>query len=396
VGFEIKFDGVSMEPARSMGYKILIVGQWFVSEDDGKIVIPGGTERYVHGLAKQLQDDGYEVMVLSATTNKDEIGEWILDGIDVCKFKMPNRFYGHFADILAFVNTLKLIKKFNPDIVHVISVKYRFGAGAVAAAKVMGKKTVYTITLIPLKEGRNRLPLLLDHFIFSKMIKWSDVIISLSKEMKEFVLQDIRHAKMVIIPSFFTGNYRREREKRRNSLLFVGRLVIAHKGTDFLIKALRRVKKEIPTVKLHIVGEGDSLQYLEEIVSEYGLEKNVIFHGHIDESELIDMYSSSEILVMPSLMEGMPMVLLEAMSAGLPIIAFDIEPCVEALDGGKYGILVKTGDVKSLAQRIIELLKNGGQRAHYSRMSMKRSEDYLQETVVRRIEEVYSGLAKRI
>ena len=394
MGFEIKFDGVSMEPARSMGYKILIVGQWFVSEDDGKIVIPGGTERYVHGLAKQLQDDGYEVMVLSATTNKDEIGEWILDGIDVCKFKMPNRFYGHFADILAFVNTLKSIKKFNPDIVHIISVKYRFGAGAVAAAKVMGKKTVYTITLIPLKEGRNRLPLLLDHFIFSKMIKWSDVIISLSKEMKEFVLQDIRHTNMVTIPSFFTGNYRREREKRRDSLLFVGRLAIAHKGTDFLIKALRRVKKEIPTVKLHIVGEGDSLQYLEEIVSEYGLENNVIFHGHIDESELINMYSSSEILVMPSLMEGMPMVLLEAMSAGLPVVAFDIECIAEALDNGKYGMLVKKGDVKRLADQIVRLMKDDGLKKHYSEMSLERSNMYTQAEVVRRIEEVYSELVE--
>ena len=86
------------------------------------------------------------------------------------------------------------------------------------------------------------------------------------------------------------------------------------------------------------------------------------------------------------------MVLLEAMSAGLPIIAFDIEPCVEALGDGEYGILVKKRDVGGLAQRIIELLKNEGQRVYYSRMCMERSKDYSQERVVQRIEEVYSDL----
>ena len=86
------------------------------------------------------------------------------------------------------------------------------------------------------------------------------------------------------------------------------------------------------------------------------------------------------------------MALLEAMSAGLPVVAFDIEPCVEALDGGRCGILVKKEDVKGLAEKIVELLRNKEQRVYYSRMSMERSRGYSQETVVRRIEEVYSSL----
>ena len=86
------------------------------------------------------------------------------------------------------------------------------------------------------------------------------------------------------------------------------------------------------------------------------------------------------------------MALLEAMSAGLPVVAFDIKPNVEALGGGKYGVLVKTGDVKSLAREIIQLLKSEERKAHYSKVSMERSKKYSQETVVRRIEEVYSSL----
>ena len=373
--------------------KILIVSHCFVSKDsNGKIHVPGGTERYVYGLAKQLQKDGYRVKVLSTTMDKDKIGCVALDGVSVYSFKMPNRFYGYFIDFLSFVNTLKSIKKFNPDIVHIVSVRYRFAVGAIAASNILRKKTIYTITLIPHKEGRKRLPFLLDYFIFSKIIKWSNVIISLSKETKEVLIKETHHKKIVVIPSFFTGNYFRKKEKNPNSILFVGRLEVAHKGTDFLIKALYYVKDKIPAIKLYIVGEGSSLNYLKELVSEHGLEDNIIFRGYVNENQLTEMYSRSEVLAMPSLREGMPMVLIEAMSAGLPIVAFDIDCIAEALENGKYGILVKKGDVEGLADQIIKLLKDDELRAYYSKMSLERSKKYTQVEVVRSIEKVYLNL----
>ena len=64
-------------------YKILIVGQHFVSENNGRIICRGGTERYAYGLAKQLQHDGYKVMVLSTTTNQDETGFNILEELNL-------------------------------------------------------------------------------------------------------------------------------------------------------------------------------------------------------------------------------------------------------------------------------------------------------------------------
>ena len=373
--------------------KILIVSQWFVSKDlSGGIYVPGGTERYAYGLAKQLQEDGCKVNALSTTRDKDKIGWDMLEGISVYSFKEPNRFYSYFIDFLSFINTLKAIKKFNPDIVHVVSVGYRFAVGAIAASKILRKKTLCSVTLIPHKEGRKRLPLFLDFFIYSKIIKWSDVIISLSKETKEVLIRETHHKKIVVIPSFLTGNYFREIEKNPNSILFVGRLEIAHKGTDFLIKALYYVKDGISSIKLYIVGKGSSLNYLKELVSDYKLEDNVIFCDYVPEKQLMDMYSQSEILAMPSLREGMPMVLLEAMSAGLPIVAFDIDCIAEALDDGKYGILVKTGDVEGLANQIITLLNNDELREYYSKMSLERSKKYTQVEVVRSIEKVYLNL----
>jgi glycosyltransferase involved in cell wall biosynthesis len=134
-----------MEPVQPKN-KILIVGQWFVSEHNGKLIAPGGTERYVYGLAKQLQNDGYRVIVLSPTTNKDETSFRILDGLSGYTFKVSEKLYGYYIDLLSFLNTLKFIRRFHSDIVHVISSRYRFAIGAILAAKIMKKKVICTIT----------------------------------------------------------------------------------------------------------------------------------------------------------------------------------------------------------------------------------------------------------
>lgn len=375
--------------------KILIVGQWFVSKDShGMIYVPGGTERYAYGLAKQLQEDGYKVKVLSTIMDKDKIGWDVLDGVSVYRFKMPNRFYGYFIDFLSFVNTLKLIKKFDPDIVHVISTRFRFDIGAVVASKIMKKKTVTTITTLPHEEGRGWLPILFDNFVSTKIIKRVDVIIALSNEMKEILKSKIHPKKMVIIPNPPVKSYYKKMAKEHNSVLFVGRLEIATKGVDLLIKALHYVQMEVPDVKLHICGTGDEkvLDCLLGLVSRYKLQKNILFCGHLNDDALADKYSSCEILVMPSFREGMPLVLIEAMSAGLPIVAFDIGCIAEALDDGKFGILVKKGEVKDLADQIIRLLKNDELKGYYSKKSMERSKKYMQAEVMRNIEKVYSDL----
>ncbi len=86
------------------------------------------------------------------------------------------------------------------------------------------------------------------------------------------------------------------------------------------------------------------------------------------------------------------MALIEAMSAGLPIIASDIEPCIELLEMGKYGILVKKGDSKALADAICTLIVDETLKNNYSRLCLEKSTQYLQETIVKRIEYLYNSL----
>ncbi|MCK4250889.1 glycosyltransferase family 4 protein [candidate division WOR-3 bacterium] len=371
--------------------KLLIVSHWFVSKDsNGKIHVPGGTERYSYGLAKQLQKDGYDVTVLSTATNKEEAFE-ALDGINTYKFKPPHKFYGYIIEFLSFLNTLKVIKKFNPDIVHVVSCRYRFAFGAIAASKIMKKKTVYSAALPP-KLHTSNLLLRFFNFFASKLIGRCNIIISPSMEVKDILAHQLNPKKIVVIPNFITKNYHRKTKKEKNSILFVGRLEIKQKGIDLLIHALHYVRKEIPNVNLYIIGQGNSLGYLKNLAAEYELRENIIFLGYVDDYELANMYSKCEIFVFPSLYESFGIVVIEAMSAGLPIVSHNLDCVSEIFDGGKYGILVKKGDVEGLADQIIKLLKDDELREYYSKMSLERSKKYTQVEIVRSIEKVYLNL----
>ena len=370
--------------------KILLVGQNCVSKKDGKIVIPGGTERYIYGLAKQLQIDNYDVKVLASTFDRNEVGVHNLEGIDTYRFYVPFKFNRYIADTSTFYYTLKFVKKFNPDIVHVITPRYRFSVGAVAAAKIANIKTVYTRTTLPHNENRKKIPIFVDNFLSTNILKFADVTISLSNEMREIMGNCGK--KIEMIPSFITRSYSSNVEKCPNHILYVGRLD-RFKGIEDLIESLSYVKEDVPNIKLSIVGKGEYLNDFRSLVSDKNLNENVIFEGYLYDDELISVYSRSEAFIFPSYREGMPMAVIEAMSAGLPIIASNIEPCIELLEDGKCGILVKKGDKKDLADQIVRLVKDDVLKAHYAKMSLEKSKYYSQERVVRQIEDIYESLS---
>ena len=99
---------------------------------------------------------------------------------------------------------------------------------------------------------------------------------------------------------------------------------------------------------LDIVGDGPEKEQLAQMITENGLESRI--HLHPFTNEIQTYYSSASIYVLSSRWEGMPLVLVEAMSHGLPIIASDIPTCQEVL--GDFGMFFKNGDIQELAQRL--------------------------------------------
>lgn len=170
----------------------------------------------------------------------------------------------------------------------------------------------------------------------------------------------------------------------------IGRLVW-QKGFEYLIKAIPKIVKDLPEAKFLIVGEGPLREKLEELGKRLKVKDNIIFTGF--RSDIKEILASIDVLVMPSLLEGLPMVLLEGMAMAKPIVATNIDGISEVLENGKTGLLVPPKDTDTLAEAIIEILNNKRKASHLGQNARKMVEEkFSVEKMVEQIEWVYEGL----
>ncbi len=142
---------------------------------------------------------------------------------------------------------------------------------------------------------------------------------------------------------------------------FVGRLAGKRKGfTDFLV-ACRAVADEYPGVRFLIVGDADvgkADAVGSAAAQDYGIAEQCIFLGSRPNTDLPALYSVMDVLVLPSLFEGIPRVVMEAAAMGIPAVVTDVKGNREAVEHGRNGLLVPLGDTKALAQAILRILMN--------------------------------------
>lgn len=141
--------------------------------------------------------------------------------------------------------------------------------------------------------------------------------------------------------------------KKRKGFLFIGRLV-PQKSVHTLIEAFGAIETVLQDWILDIVGDGPEMVNLKKMVQEKHLGNKVIFHGH--QSDVTPYYKKNAIFVLPSLYEGMPNVLLEAMSFSMPMIVSDACPgAVELTENGQCGFVFPTSEHVSLSKTMLEL-----------------------------------------
>ena len=143
------------------------------------------------------------------------------------------------------------------------------------------------------------------------------------------------------------------------SLLGVGRLE-RQKGFDVALEAMKHVAGVVPSAHLAIAGEGSQRPLLEELIRAYGLEEAVSLLGRRENVDAL--MRDADILVHPARWEGFGLVLLEAMRAGLPIIATHVGAIPEVVAEEQTGLLVPSDDPRRLAAAIIELAKDADRR----------------------------------
>ena len=164
------------------------------------------------------------------------------------------------------------------------------------------------------------------------------------------------------------------------NLLFVGRLV-NYKGLEYLIKALpsivHRYSKVTRQLHLIIVGKGDDEIRLKEIINQNDISEYISFRGYItDRNTLYSIYDECDILIIPSLTEGTPKIIPEAMARGLPIIATNAGGLPYMIKDGEAGIIVESANSREIGESIKYILEHPIVYSEMSHSALKTAASY--------------------
>lgn len=181
-------------------------------------------------------------------------------------------------------------------------------------------------------------------------------------------------------------------EKVPESLFFLGRLE-SRKGIDFLIRAIPRVKAHLPDIRLFIGGEGNLRPFLETFVRRQGLSKNVHLLGVIPDGDVNRWYNTVSAVVIPSRFEGFGLTAIEAMAAGVPVVATDVDGLRDVVFDGDTGRLVPYGDAGALAEAVLSLLRDPGAGKRFIEKGRERvREVYNWNHIAGRVKDLYGKL----
>jgi len=171
------------------------------------------------------------------------------------------------------------------------------------------------------------------------------------------------------------------------NILFVSRLE-ERKGVRYLLKAYRGIKKKLPNTRLIIVGPGKISRY-----KNWAKDRNltdVVFAGYVSNTDIVRYYEAADIFCIPAVgRESFGIVLLEAMSAGKPIVATNIAGYSAVLDHGVEGLLVPPKDVKSLEEALLSLLENPDLRQQMGSQGRSKAEKHSWEHITQSTMDYY-------
>ncbi len=341
----------------------------------------GGSERVVLSLIKNINGDLFEPVPIIFTR------PGLLDSVFFRELdKTGRKYHTIFVDsrkikylnpLANIIETYSLLRNHRFDLVHTHG--YRCDVLGIIIAKLTRLPVVSTC------HGfiSNDLNLKLYNKLDRRLLKYADKIMAVSEGIKKDLISNgIKQSRIELIQNAVEQNGNKEQLERNRTAKrqffniqkkdfvvgYIGRLS-KEKGVKYLIEAHTLLSKAGAPVKMLIIGDGTQRKELEDLVKNAGNEGSVMFTGF--QSDIESWLPAMDVFVLPSLTEGTPMSLLEAMAEGIPVVASAVGGVPQVVQAGINGILVSPGKPEEIEKAILALYKNETLRNSLAREAEK-------------------------
>ena len=353
----------------------------------------GGAERHVVDLAAALRRQGHEVAVACSVAG--ELSD-LLDRGNIPISPLLDRLVKRHVSV-AYARALRrLVEEQRFDLVHA----HIYASAAASALATLGTAVPLVVTEHTEGAWQGRCAHLVSHLIYRR----SSRIIAVSSPIRGRLIDSdgVPAEKISLIPNAVipSSNTYPEAlgalpdEWREGPLVGTVARLQPEKGIANLLKAAARASTFCPLARFLVVGDGPLREELVCLADRLGLCERVRFLGHrADARGLIGLL---DVLVVPSLTEGTPLTVLEAMAGGVPIVASAVGGIPDQVRHNREGLLVPPNDTVALGDALLELLQDPGRARRLGESGRRRANsEFAHATMVRKIEAVYQAALGR-
>lgn len=362
----------------------------------------GGAERFGVELGFQLHKLGYDVTICSFfRTGGNQEAEWekrIVDaGLGLLTLQ-PWRGRNSFGTFLfSIIKLVRACRKSPPEIVHS---HFQLGTfAAIVLKKYLNVEVCIRTAHLASEWEKGLLGKVKSSLANYFYPRYLDIQVGVSQEIVDNLLKTYQHSmKMIPVRLIFNGiNIEKEnaitlgqvKKESPYTIGSIGRLA-EQKGFSDLISATAIARKQIPNLKLILIGDGELRESLQAEAKKYQIEDHVTFTGKVNNVNgylhQIDLFVSS------SLWEGLPTVMMEAMLAGVPVVATSIPGSTDLVKPGVNGWLATPGKPEHLAKVIVDALIDFEHRDSFRRAAAETVKEFSLEKIAENYQALYNEI----
>jgi glycosyltransferase involved in cell wall biosynthesis len=374
--------------------KIIRVCQYYYSKEN----MESGLMPYFYFLVDELKKQGVEHLIITSESDSDEI-----EGTQV--YKTPH--HKRLSILKAGMDTYKKIEELvsldDWDIIHTHNYgffslyHYRDKLKMPMVHSIHGSPFEYRF--VPFFNTKSEFKDTVYTYLFNRYACMrADAVITVASEERERIIRGfgIDESRVFFAPTGVdTVLFKPIETEKDIDILYVGRFA-RKKSLPTLLYAVRRLKRDYQKIKVYFIGGTLSdFAYKEviEAIERCGLSENVTILPPVKHVELLNYYNRSKIFVLPSLSEGLPKVVLEAMACALPVVATGVCGNKDAVIDGKTGFLIAPKKPEELAEKIKILLENKDLREKMGKSGRERVEKHFTwKNIAKKVLEIYGEI----